>query len=51
MELWKPTNDNPVRAVASDCNTALQNLCILFEKILYPILHKLPSKIRDTNDM
>ena len=43
--------ENPVRVVTSDCNTAVENLFIIVEKILYPIADKLPSKIKDTNDM
>ena len=30
---------------------SLKNLFILVEKIFYPIPDKLPSKIKDTNDM
>ena len=41
----------PVCVITSGCNTAVDNLSILVEKILYPISDKLPSKIKDTNDM
>ena len=43
--------DNPVCVITSGCNTAVENLSILVEKILYPIADKLPSKIKDANDM
>ena len=43
--------DNPVRVTTSGCNTAIGNLSILVEKILYPIADKLPPKIKDGNDM
>ena len=43
--------DGPVRLINSGCNTAVENLSILVEKISYPIADKLPSKIRDANDM
>ena len=44
-------NDNPACVITSGCNTAVENLSILVEKILYPIADKLPSKIKDTDDM
>ena len=43
--------DNPVRVITSGCNTAVENLSILVEKILYPKADKLQSKIKDSNDM
>ena len=43
--------DNPVRIITSGCNTAVEKLSILVEKTLYPIADKLPSKIKDTNNM
>ena len=43
--------NNPVCVITSGCNTAVDNLSILVEKILYPISDKLPSKIEDTNDI
>ena len=43
--------DNPVRLITSGCNTAVEKLSILVEKTLYPIADKLPSKIKDTNNM
>ena len=43
--------DNPVRVITSGCNTAVEKLSILVEKTLYPIADKLPSKIKDTNNM
>ena len=43
--------NNPVYVITSGCNTAAENLSILVEKILYSIANKLPSKIKDTNDM
>ena len=44
-------NDNPVCAITSDCNTAVQKLSILVEKTVYPTADNLPSKIKDTNNM
>ena len=35
--------------ITSGCNTAIEKLCILVEKTLYPIADNLPSKINDTN--
>ena len=43
--------DNPVHVINRGCNTTIENLSILVEKISYPIADKLPSKIKDTNDM
>ena len=43
--------DNPVRVITSGCNTAVENLSILVEKILYPKADKLQSKIKDSNNM
>ena len=42
---------NPVRVNTSGCNTSIEKLSILVEKILYPTADKLHSQIKDTNDM
>ena len=44
-------NDNPIRVITRRCNTAIENLSILFKKSLYPIADNLPSKSKDTNNM
>ena len=44
-------NYNPVHAITSGCNTAIEKLSILVEKTLYPIADNLPSKIKATNNM
>ena len=43
--------DNPARVIASGCNTAVEHLLILVEKVLYGIASELPSRIKDTNDI
>ena len=42
---------NPTRVITSDCNTAIENLSIFVENVLYDITSELPSKIKDTNNM
>ena len=44
-------SDNPARVIASGCNTAVEHLLILVEKVLYGIASELPSRIKDTNDI
>ena len=43
--------DNPVRVITSGCKNVVENLSILVKKTLYPISGKLPSNIKDSNDM
>ena len=43
--------DNPVRIITSGCNTAVENLSIFAEKVLYSEVKKIPSRIKDTNHM
>ena len=43
--------DNPVRIITSGCNTAVENLSIFVEKVLYSEVEKIPSRIKDTNHM
>ena len=43
--------DNPGRVITSGCNNVVENLSILVKKTLYPISGKLPSNIKDSNDM
>ena len=43
--------DNPVRIITSGCNTAVENLSIFAEKVLYSEVKKIPSRIKDTNYM
>ena len=42
---------NPTRVITSGCNTAIENLSIFVENVLYDIASKLPSRIKDTNHM
>ena len=42
---------NPTRVITSCCNTAIENLSIFVENVLYNIASELPSKIKDTNHM
>ena len=44
-------SDNPARVIASRCNTAVEHLLVLVEKVLYGIASELPSRIKDTNDI
>ena len=43
--------DNPTRVITSDCNTAIENLSIFVENVLYDIESPLPSRIKDANHM
>ena len=43
--------DNPVRVITSGCKNTVENLSILVSKTLYPIADKLPSKLKDNNNM
>ena len=43
--------ENHVRLITSGCNTAVENLSIFVEKILYSEVEKIPSRIKDTNHM
>ena len=43
--------DNPTRVITSGCNTAIENLSIFVENVLYDIASELPSRIKDTNHM
>ena len=43
--------DNPVRAITCGCNNAVENLSFLVDETLNPIANKLPSKIKNANDM
>ena len=42
---------NPARVITSGCNTAIENLSIFVENVLYDIASELPSRIKDTNHM
>ena len=42
---------NPTRVVTNGCNTAIENLSIFVENVLYDIVSKLPSRIKDANHM
>ena len=42
---------NPTRVITSGCNTAIENLSIFVENVLYDIAIELPSRIKDTNHM
>ena len=43
--------DNPLRVIASGCDTVLEKLSIFVEKTLHPLADRLNSKIKDTNDI
>ena len=43
--------DNPVRIITSGCNTAVENLSIFVEKVLYSEVEKISSRIKDANHM
>ena len=42
---------NPTRVKTSGCNTAIENLSIFVENVLYDVASELPSTIKDTNHM
>ena len=42
---------SPLCVITVGSNNSVENLSILVEKILSPIANRLPSKIKDTNDM
>ena len=42
---------NPTRVITSGCNTAIENLSIFVENVLYDIASELPSGIKNTNHM
>ena len=42
---------NPTRVITSGCNTAIENLPIFVENVVYDIASELPSRIKDTNHM
>ena len=39
---------NPTRVITSGCNTAIENLSIFVENVLYDIRSTLPSRTKDT---
>ena len=43
--------NNPVRIITSGCNTAVENLSIFVEKVLYKEAERIPSRIKDTSHM
>ena len=43
--------NNPVRIITSGCNTAVENLSIFVEKVLYKEVERIPSRIKDTRYM
>lgn len=43
--------DSSVRIITSGCNTAVENLSIFVEKVLYEEVKNIPSRIKDTNHM
>ena len=44
-----PKIGNPTRVITSGCNTAIENLSIFVENVLYDIASELPSIIKDAN--
>ena len=42
---------NPTRVITSACNTAIENLSIFVENVLYDFASELLSRIKDTNHM
>ena len=42
---------NPTRVITSGCNTAIENLSIFVQNVLYDIASELSSRIKDTNHM
>ena len=45
------TVNNTVRITTSGCNTAVENLSIFVEKVLYKEVERIPSRIKDTHHM
>ena len=43
--------NNPVRVITNGCNTAIENLPIFVENVLFELASKLPSQIIDTCHM
>ena len=43
--------NNHVRIVTSGCNTAVENLSIFVEKVLYKEVERIPFRIKDTSHM
>ena len=43
--------NNPVRVITSGCNTAVENLSIFVENVLFELASELPSQIKDTCHM
>ena len=43
--------DNPVRIITSGFNTAVENLSIFVEKVLYKEVERVSSRIKDTSHM
>ena len=43
--------DNPTTVITSGCNTAIENLSIFVENVLYDIASELPLRIKDTHHM
>ena len=43
--------NNPVRLITSGCNTAVENLSIFVENVLFELVSELPSRIKDTCHM
>ena len=41
----------PLCVITTGCNNSVENLSILVEKTLSPIANRLPSKIKNANDM
>ena len=39
--------NNPVRIITSGCDTAVENLSIFVEKVLYKEVERIPSRIKD----
>ena len=40
--------NNPVRVITNDCNTAVENLSIFAENVLFELASELPSRVKDT---
>ena len=43
--------NNPVRVITSGCNTAVENLSIFVENVLFELASELPSRVKDTCHM
>ena len=43
--------NNPVRVIISVCNTAIENLSIYIEHVLFQLSESIPSRIRDSNNL